>query len=145
MATIRAEITGRDDLEPLAVSPRQACRLLGVGNTRLYELINAGELDSYLDGRMRRITMDSIRARLARLLARAADTKIEGPRRRGRPQKNAGTRGIVMNLHAPMPAGFHTVSADELPHVVLNKCGRPVGGAGGYDEALRATACRGRA
>ncbi len=57
------------DLEPLAVSPRQACRLLGIGNTRLYELIAAGEIESYLDGRARRITMASIRARIARLLA----------------------------------------------------------------------------
>jgi excisionase family DNA binding protein len=73
MATIRPQITGRNDLEALAVSPRQACRLLGVGNTRLYELINAGELDSYRDGRMRRVTMESIRARVARLLACAAD------------------------------------------------------------------------
>jgi excisionase family DNA binding protein len=91
MSTIRPEIAGRNDLEPLAVSPRQACRLLGVGNTRLYELIKAGEVDSYLDGRMRRITMESIRARLARLLARAADTKIERPRGRGRPRRNVST------------------------------------------------------
>lgn len=57
------------DLEPLAVTPREACRLLSIGNTRLYELIAAGELESYLDGRARRITMESIRARVARLLA----------------------------------------------------------------------------
>jgi excisionase family DNA binding protein len=57
------------ELEPLAVAPKQACRLLGVGNTRLYQLIAAGELESYRDGRSRRITMSSIRARIARLLA----------------------------------------------------------------------------
>jgi excisionase family DNA binding protein len=60
------------EIEPLAVSPRQACRLLGCGITRLYELIGAGELESYLDGRMRRITMRSIVARIERLLASSA-------------------------------------------------------------------------
>jgi hypothetical protein len=40
-----------------------------VGNTRLYELLSAGELESYLDGRARRITMASIRTRVARLVA----------------------------------------------------------------------------
>jgi len=57
------------DFEPLAVAPKQACRLLGIGNTRLYQLIAANEVESYLDGRARRITMRSIHARIARLLA----------------------------------------------------------------------------
>jgi excisionase family DNA binding protein len=57
------------DLQPLAVSPRQACRLMAIGTTRLYELIAAGEIESYRDGRARRIPMESIRARIARLLA----------------------------------------------------------------------------
>lgn len=73
MTTIRPEITGRvagaNDVEPLAVSPRQACFLLSVGTTRLYELIRAGELQAYYEGRARRITVESIRARLARLLS----------------------------------------------------------------------------
>jgi hypothetical protein len=60
------------EIEPLAVSPRQACRLLGCGITRLYELIGSAELESYLDGRMRRITMRSIVARIDRLLASSA-------------------------------------------------------------------------
>ena len=74
MATIRPEVTGctiGQQIEPLAVSPRQACRLLTVGNTRLYELIAAGEIESYRDGRSRRISMESIRRRVARLLAAA--------------------------------------------------------------------------
>jgi hypothetical protein len=58
MTTIRPEITGRvagaNDVEPLAVSPRQACFLLSVGTTRLYELIRAGELQAYYEGRARR-------------------------------------------------------------------------------------------
>jgi hypothetical protein len=37
--------------------------------SRLYELMRAGELESYRDGRARRITMRSIRDRMARQLA----------------------------------------------------------------------------
>jgi excisionase family DNA binding protein len=56
-------------MEPLAVSPRQACLLLGIGNTRLYELIRDRELVTYHEGRARRITMASIHARVARLIS----------------------------------------------------------------------------
>ena len=115
MATIRPEITGRsigeqqlvprrrsqpyaktrsrtlDDLEPLAVSPRQASRLLNVGITYLYDLINNNELESYLEGRARKITMKGIRARQERQLAAARGTDLTTeaaqPRRRGRPLK----------------------------------------------------------
>jgi excisionase family DNA binding protein len=92
MATIRPEVTGRavgEHLEPLAVSPLQACKLLSVGNTRLYALLAAGELESYLDGRMRRITLQSIRRRVARLVAAPGATGgAPQLRRRGRPRKN---------------------------------------------------------
>src|SRR5262249_4315805 len=95
MAAIHPGITGRrgddDDLEPLAVTPRQACMLLQIGNTRLYQLIGTGELETYREGRARRITMQSIRNRVAGLLAAAAttgaDPKTPQPRRRGRPRK----------------------------------------------------------
>jgi excisionase family DNA binding protein len=90
MATIRPEVTGRA-LEPLAVSPRQACLLLGVGNTRLYQLIGAGELEAYHEGRARRITMRSIRERVARLAATTDDEPT--PRLRGRLLKIAGGVG----------------------------------------------------
>jgi excisionase family DNA binding protein len=89
MPTDRPGVAGRDgpqSLEPLAVSPRQACMLLGVGNTRLYKLIRDGELVTYHEGRARRITMESIRARVARL-ADGGDKQPQ-PRRRGRPPKH---------------------------------------------------------
>jgi excisionase family DNA binding protein len=80
------------EVEPLVVGPRIAWYLLGCGNTHGYELIAAGELESYLDGRSRRITMRSIKAYIARRLATnrattAAPTKPP-PRRRGRPRKS---------------------------------------------------------
>jgi excisionase family DNA binding protein len=52
----------------LAVSPKDACRVLDVGLTKLYELLNDGELESYLEGRRRKITTASIRARVRRLV-----------------------------------------------------------------------------
>lgn len=81
-------MTHHTDIEPLAVRPREACLLLSVGMTRLYELIGAGELQTYREGRSRRITMASIRARVVRL-ASAGNGEQPEPRRRGRPRKNA--------------------------------------------------------
>jgi excisionase family DNA binding protein len=75
------------DADPLVVRPREACRLLALGNTRLYQLIGAGELASYRDGRARRITMASIRAYVARHLPEGTGSTQPSPRRRGRPRK----------------------------------------------------------
>src|SRR5262245_43486409 len=72
---------------PLVVSPRVACVMLDIGTTRLYQLIGTGELDSYLDGRVRRITVDSIRRRIARLLAASGHPSHSPRRKRGRPRK----------------------------------------------------------
>ena len=80
--------------EPLLVKPRAACSLLGCGNTRLYALLAAGELESFLDGRSRKITVESIQRYIARQLASAGLTNTSPPRRRGRPRKivDAGAR-----------------------------------------------------
>jgi excisionase family DNA binding protein len=53
----------------LVVKPREACRMLSCGNTRLYELLNASELESYRDGGSRKITVASIHAYVRRRLA----------------------------------------------------------------------------
>jgi hypothetical protein len=77
MSAFHPGVTGRTsdcDLEPLAVSPRQACRLLDIGITRLYQLIANRELDTYRDGRSPKITMESIRSRQARLISAANAT-----------------------------------------------------------------------
>jgi hypothetical protein len=55
--------------ERLVVSPRRARYLLDVGNTRLYELLAANELDSFLDGRSRKITVESIHRYISRRLS----------------------------------------------------------------------------
>ena len=88
--SIHPSITGRGSvsgLEPLAVSPRQACLLLGIGNTRLYQLIGNGDLVAYKEGRSRRITMASIRDRVTRLAGAGLDSDAPQPRHRGRPRK----------------------------------------------------------
>jgi excisionase family DNA binding protein len=54
---------------PLLVSPREACRLLSIGLTRLYEILNTGELDSVLIGRSRRISVASIHSFVQRQIA----------------------------------------------------------------------------
>jgi hypothetical protein len=61
-------------LEPLAVPPQIAWQLLQISNTKGYELIATGELESFLVGRSRRITMASIRSLIERRLAAAKAT-----------------------------------------------------------------------
>ena len=67
--------TGLGGDEPLVVSPRRAAFMLNCGVTRVYELINGRQLDTYKDGASRKIVIASIRAYIARQLekAQAAD------------------------------------------------------------------------
>jgi hypothetical protein len=81
--------SGLGDPEPLVVKPKVAWKLLGCSNTRGYELLAAGELDSFLDGRSRKITIESIRHYIARRLAPTEDARIEPQtRQRGWPRKS---------------------------------------------------------
>jgi excisionase family DNA binding protein len=57
--------------EPLLYRPKEACRTLGIGPTKLYELIGAGALDARKLGGRTAITGDSIR-RYAQNLPKAA-------------------------------------------------------------------------
>jgi excisionase family DNA binding protein len=57
------------DAVSLVVKPSGACRLLSCGRTRLYELLQAGELDSFRDGGSRKITVTSIQRYIQRQLA----------------------------------------------------------------------------
>jgi hypothetical protein len=79
------------DPERLVVSPRRARQMLDCGNTRLYELIKNNELESFLDGRSRKIVVASIRAYVARKLAAAvvATDAVKPPRRRIRQRKSS--------------------------------------------------------
>lgn len=79
------------DVGPLVVKPREARRMLACSNTRLYELLAAGELDSFLDGRSRKITVESIHRYIACRLTPddSLASSAAQPRRRGRPRKDA--------------------------------------------------------
>ncbi len=59
------------NVKPLVVGTTEARRLGGWGKTKIFELIATGELDSYLEGRVRRITLESIEARIQRKLHEA--------------------------------------------------------------------------
>jgi excisionase family DNA binding protein len=56
----------------LVASPNQAMRAIQVSRKKLYELINAGELESYTEGKSRRITIKSINEYIERRLAAEA-------------------------------------------------------------------------
>jgi hypothetical protein len=58
-----------DPVKPLVVGMNKAEALLDCGHDQLYELIRAGELDSYIEGTRRKITMASIEALIAKRLA----------------------------------------------------------------------------
>jgi hypothetical protein len=56
-------------IEPLVVAPRDAMCMLDCSRDKLYELLAANELDSYLEGRLRKITVSSIKSLIARRIA----------------------------------------------------------------------------
>jgi excisionase family DNA binding protein len=47
--------------EPISVRIHEACRLTGIGRSKLYELIEAGELATIKIGRMTLVPMSSLR------------------------------------------------------------------------------------
>jgi hypothetical protein len=68
------EVTGRDpgQLGPtgsLVATVNETMNYLGNGRAKVYELINGGELESYLEGSARKILWPSIHAYVQRRLA----------------------------------------------------------------------------
>ncbi len=55
----------------LVVRPSEAMRMLAVGKTRLYELIQQGKIESYNDGTSRKIAVASLQQYVERKLAEA--------------------------------------------------------------------------
>jgi hypothetical protein len=56
---------------PLAVPTRVAWQMMGISNAFGYVLIKKGEIDSYLEGRVRKVVVASIHAYIERKLAAA--------------------------------------------------------------------------
>jgi excisionase family DNA binding protein len=63
---------------PLAVRPRGAARMLGLGLSKLYELLRDGELAAYTVGRSRFIPVASVREYMTRRLAAARSGRAGG-------------------------------------------------------------------
>jgi excisionase family DNA binding protein len=66
-----------DEVVILGVTFKQGCKIIGVGATRGYELINAGEIESYRDGKSRKLVFASLKAYVERqVLAEAAKPRV---------------------------------------------------------------------
>jgi hypothetical protein len=65
IARLKTRVT---QLDRLCVRPRIAEELLSIGHKQLYELLGRGELESFKEGKARKITLASIQAYVARKL-----------------------------------------------------------------------------
>ena len=54
-------MSGQQPIEPLCVRVNDAALMIGVGRTKLYELISRGELETVKIGKATRITTVSLR------------------------------------------------------------------------------------
>jgi excisionase family DNA binding protein len=64
-------------MEPLSLPAKEAAPYIGVGMTRLYELKNFGEIESYRDGKARKFVVASLKAYVQRqIVAEAAKARI---------------------------------------------------------------------
>src|SRR5262245_7485855 len=63
--------TSTELVEPLAVRPREAWRMLSCSNSYGYELLARGKLESFSDGSARKTTCASIKSYIADRLAKA--------------------------------------------------------------------------
>ena len=51
----------QQSVEPICVRVNDAARMIGVGRTKLYELISSGELETVKIGKATRVTIASLR------------------------------------------------------------------------------------
>jgi excisionase family DNA binding protein len=61
-----------DELAALVVSPKNGALILDIGLTQVYKLINAREVESYRDGKSRKIVVASLKAYVERQIAAEA-------------------------------------------------------------------------
>ena len=111
-------------IEPISVGTKTAWHLMAVSNAHGYKLIEQGEIDSYREGRVRKVTVASIKAYIARKLVAAktdttpvrtekataasvavrAERKAAGAGSRGRPRKAAPIAAPALIAAAPTEA-----------------------------------------
>ena len=73
---------------PLVASPNQTMIAIQVSRKKLYELINSGELESYTEGKSRRITVKSINEYIERRLAAEAARRGRAAADRNHPSRS---------------------------------------------------------
>lgn len=61
--------------EPVLLTPREAAAALGIGRSKLYELLQTGVLESVHIGACRRIPTEAITALVARLRGGAVEAE----------------------------------------------------------------------
>jgi excisionase family DNA binding protein len=61
------------------VPPAVACDVIGIGLTKIYKLLDQGELQSFTVGRRRLITINSINEFIERRLAASAKPRFTNP------------------------------------------------------------------
>ena len=76
-----AEPTSLEDF--LSMTIRDACRVTGFSRDALYDLINAGEIGSFLMGHRRYVEAASLRAYIARRVSEPLQSGRLPPRRNG--------------------------------------------------------------
>ena len=54
-------MSGQQPVEPICVRINEAARMIGIGRTKLYELISTGELETVKIGKATRVTTASLR------------------------------------------------------------------------------------
>ena len=62
-------MSGHQPVEPICVRVNDAARMIGIGRTKLYELISSGELETVKIGKATRITTASLHRLVERRLA----------------------------------------------------------------------------
>jgi hypothetical protein len=87
MPQSRRQAVAVEAIVALAVPPKVAGQMLGVGLTFVYALLKRGELQSFLDGGARRILVNSITAYIERRVAAGEPAKRSRPGGPGRPRK----------------------------------------------------------
>jgi excisionase family DNA binding protein len=85
-------------IEPLVVRPNEAMRLLGCRRNFLYNLINAGELESYRDGNVRMITVRGIHALIERKLRETAAINADGREKKRQAGRKSAERRLESQL-----------------------------------------------
>ena len=63
-------------MEKLLLTPREAAAVLGIGRSKLYELLQAGQIPSVRIGKCRRIPAAALRELVERLSSAADDTRL---------------------------------------------------------------------